>query len=257
MSPAAERSTAGYAFFYSGLEAFVALGESRFLDVPGYLDMWQQHNCLEKLVKCGFYALVFEMLTYGEYRLCGLLDERESLLHRVMKLPRSMCAAIPRDISCDRLAFLQEYCAGTKNLDVKAALECIRLYIKEKRLLRYTCRRATGRMKKICAQVGEISRGNLRLVVPECAEEIEEEGKQLHHCVGSYIEAVADRTTLIFFLRKKTEPEKPFRTLEWNQRRFVQCQGVGNREKNGKEIRDFLEYARDRLLECLPEDDVA
>jgi hypothetical protein len=45
-------------------------------------------------------------------------------------------------------------------------------------------------------------------------EELINEGKYLHHCVGTYAKSVANRRTSIFFIRHIDEPEVPFFTLE-------------------------------------------
>ena len=66
-------------------------------------------------------------------------------------------------------------------------------------------------------------------------------------CVGGYIPHVAKGKSLILFLRENKYPEKPFRTLEWKNGEFKRCQGKGNREQNGTEIIDFLEYAAEKL----------
>lgn len=100
-----------------------------------------------------------------------------------------------------------------------------------------------------------ISDGQLVIVVPKTSKEIEEEGKRLHHCVANYISKVIDGKTLILFLRKKETIDIPFRTLEWRDGEFKQCQGYGNREHNDEEITGFLEYAQSQIREKLMEEE--
>ena len=57
--------------------------------------------------------------------------------------------------------------------------------------------------------------------------------------------------SLILFLRQNEDPGKPFRTLEWKNGKFKQCQGKGNCAENGEEITDFLEYAAAKLTKRL------
>lgn len=49
---------------------------------------------------------------------------------------------------------------------------------------------------------------------PLTGDEIIDEGRELKHCVGSYVSNVVDGSTSIFFIRKISEKEKPFFTLE-------------------------------------------
>lgn len=69
---------------------------------------------------------------------------------------------------------------------------------------------------------------DLIMVVPRCAEDIRKEGQDQHNCVASYIERVARKNTVILFLRKKSEPEKSYYTVEYNRGRVIQCRRFGN-----------------------------
>ena len=72
-------------------------------------------------------------------------------------------------------------------------------------------------------------------------EEFMEEGQANHNCVASYISRAANSETKIFVIRKKTEPEKSFVTLELSvdEKRIVQCYGRGNSIPE----KDVLEFA--------------
>lgn len=124
---------------------------------------------------------------------------------------------------------------------------------KRKKKMKIIRARATKYLKQAGMQIGIIEKGGYQIIVPKNSQEIADEGKRLHHCVQSYIPQVADRSTLILFLRKKDMPEKSFRTLEWKNNEFKQCQGKSNQEKNGKEILDFLDFAQKKLIERLGE----
>lgn len=56
------------------------------------------------------------------------------------------------------------------------------------------------------------------MIVPAgCCEELVEEGRALHHCVGAndfYMRAMAEGQSWILFLRKKSELDKPYYTIE-------------------------------------------
>lgn len=56
-----------------------------------------------------------------------------------------------------------------------------------------------------------------KIVVPERLIEIVSEGNALHHCAGSsdrYFDRIVQRETYICFLRKRSEPDKPYYTIE-------------------------------------------
>lgn len=59
--------------------------------------------------------------------------------------------------------------------------------------------------------------------VPSSQEELYEEGRQLHHCVGSYVNSVASGSSLILFIRKKDDPDTPLCTIEVRGNRIVQA----------------------------------
>lgn len=59
------------------------------------------------------------------------------------------------------------------------------------------------------------------------AEELYQEGKQLSHCVYSYLKRHAYGETAIMLIRQKSEPEKPFFTLELNEQAMTVRQNRG------------------------------
>ncbi len=52
------------------------------------------------------------------------------------------------------------------------------------------------------------------ILVPESYKEISDEGHEQHNCVATYFEPAAAGRTIIFFVRRKEEPEKSFCTVE-------------------------------------------
>ena len=63
--------------------------------------------------------------------------------------------------------------------------------------------------------------------LPKDGDEIKREGEALHHCVGGYVSRVANGQTTILFVRKESEPDKPFYTMEWKGK-IVQLRGAHN-----------------------------
>ena len=54
------------------------------------------------------------------------------------------------------------------------------------------------------------------------------EGKLLQHCVASYAQSVAAGNTCIFFIRKLSEPDIPYYTLEFKEGKVIQNRGFKN-----------------------------
>lgn len=68
----------------------------------------------------------------------------------------------------------------------------------------------------------------MKIVYPASLDDIIVEGQSLHHCVGGYVGKVAAKKTMILFLRKCEEVEKPFYTVEVLHGKVEQVRGAGN-----------------------------
>ncbi len=104
------------------------------------------------------------------------------------------------------------------------------------------------RYKKLCKKYA-FEYGDLMVVVPAKASDIINEGNILHHCVGSYTSDHIKGQTTILFLRHISEPDKPYYTIEVNEKEkyIVQCHGYMNERKSKKaeEVKAFeKEYAK-------------
>jgi hypothetical protein len=60
----------------------------------------------------------------------------------------------------------------------------------------------------------EYSNDKYSIIIPEQLEDLIKEGDVLHHCVGSYVDAVINKRNKIYFLRKNTELTKPYFTID-------------------------------------------
>lgn len=68
------------------------------------------------------------------------------------------------------------------------------------------------------------------VIAPKFPNDLAKEGTALHHCVKAYIDRVADGRTNIMFIRKKTDVDEPFFTVEiTNDNMIQQVHGFGNR----------------------------
>lgn len=72
--------------------------------------------------------------------------------------------------------------------------------------------------------------GEYSVFCPTCAKDIIDEGANMHHCVGSYVNQVVNNSTYIVFIRKTNEPNQC----------YITCQ-VGT---NGELGQYFLAYDR-------------
>ena len=68
------------------------------------------------------------------------------------------------------------------------------------------------------------------LMIRPCAThgEIIKEGKILIHCVATYAKSYAEGKTAIFFIRKTSEPDIPYYTLEFKNGKVAQNRGLRN-----------------------------
>ena len=66
------------------------------------------------------------------------------------------------------------------------------------------------------------------IAAPRSADEIITEGQTLHHCVGTYLERVAEGESIILFLRQNENPDTPFYTIEVRGFNIAQCRGKYN-----------------------------
>ncbi len=71
---------------------------------------------------------------------------------------------------------------------------------------------------------------------PHAMLEITHEGKVLRHCVGTYAAKHAKGQTNILFLRRKSEPWKPFYTIEVIGETLIQCRTLQNRSYTTDEL---------------------
>jgi len=79
-------------------------------------------------------------------------------------------------------------------------------------------------------------------------DELKKEGEALHHCVGTYIGRVMEGSTQIFFIRKESEPDKPFFTMEWHNHHMIQCRGSHNCDMT-PEVKAFTEVFSERMID--------
>lgn len=89
------------------------------------------------------------------------------------------------------------------------------------------------------------------IVIPESLEAIITEGQELHHCVGAYVEAVAEGRTNILFIREIGKEDNPYYTMEIRDERIVQYRGAyNNRHANPvpKSMKQFVKMFEQNMI---------
>lgn len=89
--------------------------------------------------------------------------------------------------------------------------------------------------------------GEFCVVVPKDLFEIKEEGQALHHCVGTYTSRVANEQSIILFVRRNEQMDKPFYTMEVQKGKIIQCRGYSNQNMT-EEVKAFVEQYTKKVL---------
>lgn len=92
--------------------------------------------------------------------------------------------------------------------------------------------------------VQEYDNGEFSITIPKTTQDIINEGKALHHCVGVYVDKVVRREDMIYFLRK--DREVPYVTIEVKDKKVTQVEGdMNNRfiSKGSPEYNAIKEWA--------------
>jgi hypothetical protein len=120
-----------------------------------------------------------------------------------------------RDVS--RLSVYIEMCRAMDKKPEKVN-NFMREYVETQR--EYTLRKTefdNNRMRNNYAghaKAWEFEYGDFTVVIPTCGQDIVDEGKNMHHCVGSYVDRVIRGETFICFIRKKSAPDECYLTCQ-------------------------------------------
>ena len=108
------------------------------------------------------------------------------------------------------------------------------------------------RKKQLKALEAEID--DFLFLTPNSLHEIVQEGSHLHHCVGSqhYLEEHTKGKTTIVFVRRKEQPDIPYFTLEYREKRVTQVQGKYNRQRVPEEVEEAIEQWQMEIEKAMP-----
>lgn len=81
------------------------------------------------------------------------------------------------------------------------------------------------------------------VLLPKKPDDLIREGREMHHCVGTYIDRYADEESIILFIRQKEAPDVPFITAEVSpQNRPVQIQDKYDHKPPAEVMRFWGKY---------------
>ncbi len=86
------------------------------------------------------------------------------------------------------------------------------------------------------------------IIIPECTQDLVEEGVNLSHCVKTYIGKVAERNCCIVFLRDNKSLEDSLVTIEVVGNQINQVKGYLNRRPTKEEEKFVEEWAKEKGL---------
>lgn len=89
--------------------------------------------------------------------------------------------------------------------------------------------------------------GTYSVIPPKELFDIKEEGRTLHHCVGTYIPKVLEGSSIILFVRKNNALDKPLYTMEIVNGEIRQCRGYRNHDLP-EDAKVFVERYKDEVL---------
>lgn len=89
----------------------------------------------------------------------------------------------------------------------------------------------------------------LLVYVPESAKDLIAEGRNLHNCISSYVDRIAEGKTLVFFVRRLNAPNDPFVAFEYCNGEVIQCRYDYNEAVEDDKIISFVDAFAKRLRE--------
>lgn len=128
--------------------------------------------------------------------------------------------------------------------ELKAAHDSVAKTLKDKRTAEHG-KTIAGSFDE--AEAVQYQSKELMMIPPHSAKEIVDEGAALHHCVRLYVKNVAEKKSVILFVRSVDEPDKSLCTVEVKDGQVTQARGFDNEEPPAQ-ITAFIEQWKQRVL---------
>lgn len=97
-------------------------------------------------------------------------------------------------------------------------------------------KRIADTAQKYIPKTNEYKDSEYIIMLPESVSDIIQEGQHMHNCVGSYVNRIINKKSLVFFIRKKEDPTESFITAEYAYDRLNQLYYKNNRSVSDNEI---------------------
>lgn len=102
----------------------------------------------------------------------------------------------------------------------------------ERKAMNELCQTVLSEMNE--SPIRKMHTKSLIVRIPRNAQDLKDEGIHNHNCVGTYVDKVARRETLILFIRKAEDPDTTYYTMEYCNGQLVQCRGMHNETAKGE-----------------------
>lgn len=102
--------------------------------------------------------------------------------------------------------------------------------------------------------IEDLSNEDFVIIVPRTMEEFTNEGKQQNNCVGYYYhDSMAEHQNIIYFIRKKSNPQKSYLTNRYNVRwgNTAETRKVNNATNDDVLSRDLIKQVDKKIAEIL------
>lgn len=177
---------------------------------------------IEEMTVCAYYLVRGKMYEYEE----GDISKLRGYI--------SMCRFMKKTPQKEN-NFMREYCETKKEYEL--------------RKIEYDNARIKANYEKH-SKAFEFEYGNYIVVCPTTAQDLIDEGRNMHHCVGGYTNHIIQGSEYIVFIRKKDTPEQCYLTCEiCNNGRIGQYYLAYDRIISTSEDFEFKKAFQNHLLE--------
>lgn len=164
----------------------------------------------------------------------------------------------------DTLFILKDYLAMCNQMDIEPEKFPMNLYELHDKLAVHAQEQKNAATSKKIHEVKEtitkivkqdaIENDEYVIILPDDVSDVIKEANAQHNCVASYIQKMANRNTLVFFVRKKNDPNTPWITAEFNKR-LIQIVYKYNRSVRETDILKFVNKFTKALITKSPKRD--
>lgn len=122
--------------------------------------------------------------------------------------------------------------------DVKKAHDNVQsaFRAKENEMSDKAIRTLADEAKKYLPKTKLYEKGEYVILLPNSVSDVVQEGQAQHNCVGSYVDRIVKKRSLVFFIRRKEEPNQSFITAEFAHGKLNQIFYKNNRAVYDKDI---------------------